>query len=136
MRVSVTGCPVEEAMRVLGGRWRAVIVFYLFDGPKRFADLRRDVPNITQRMLTLDLRALEAAGLVSRTVYPEVPPRVEYELTTEGHRLRPIVDELCAWGRTLDSHRAHNEAHRNTTRRETPSLDPQRTAPTFGAPAG
>ena len=103
MKKSVSGCPVEEAMRVLGGRWRAVLVFYLLDGRKRFSDLRRDVPGISQRMLTLDLRALEGAGLITRTVYAEVPVRVEYQITAEGLRLRPTINELCKWGRVLES---------------------------------
>jgi len=103
LKKSVSGCPVEEAMRVLGGRWRAVLVFYLLDGPKRFSDLRRDVPGISQRMLTLDLRALEGAGLITRTVYAEVPVRVEYQITAEGLRLRPTINELCKWGRVLES---------------------------------
>lgn len=90
-------------MRVLGGRWRAVLVFYLLDGRKRFSDLRRDVPGISQRMLTLDLRALEGAGLITRTVYAEVPVRVEYQITAEGLRLRPTINELCKWGRVLES---------------------------------
>ena len=72
MKESVTGCSIEEAMRLLGGRWRLLLVSYLVDGPKRFNALRRDVPHISQRMLTLDLRALEEAGLVARTVYPVV----------------------------------------------------------------
>jgi DNA-binding HxlR family transcriptional regulator len=101
MKRSITGCPVEVAMQVLGGRWRAVLVYYLLDGPKRFSDLRRDVPRISQRMLTLDLRELERSGLVSRTVYPEVPVRVEYELTSEGRALRGIIHELCVWGKRL-----------------------------------
>jgi DNA-binding HxlR family transcriptional regulator len=102
MKKSVSGCPVEDAMRVLGGRWRAVLVFYLLDGPKRFSDLRRDMPGISQRMLTLDLRALESAGLVSRTVYPEVPVRVEYRLTPEGRLLRPTINELCKLGKMFN----------------------------------
>jgi DNA-binding HxlR family transcriptional regulator len=97
MKESVSGCPVEEAMRVLRGRWRIVLVYYLLRGRKRFSDLRRDIPRISQRMLTLELRELEAAGLVSRTVYPEVPVRVEYELTGEGRRLRAVVDVLSKW---------------------------------------
>ena len=76
MKESVSGCPLEEAMRILGGRWRIVLVYYLLDGPMRFSDLRRAMPNISQRMLTLDLRALEKAGLVTRTIYPAVPPTV------------------------------------------------------------
>jgi len=101
VKTSVSGCPVEDAMRVLGGRWRAVLVFYLLAGPKRFSSLRRDMPGISQRMLTLDLRALEAAGLVSRTVFPEVPVRVQYRLTAEGRVLRPTIQELCKLGKLL-----------------------------------
>lgn len=98
MKASATGCSVEEAMRLLGGRWRLLLVSYLLDGPKRFAQLRRDVPGISQRMLTLDLRALEEAGLVLRTVYPEVPVKVEYELTEDGQRLRPVVEVMKEFG--------------------------------------
>ncbi|KVH40174.1 winged helix-turn-helix transcriptional regulator [Burkholderia cepacia] len=98
MKTSATGCSVEEAMRLLGGRWRLLLVSYLLDGPRRFSDLRRDLPGISQRMLTLDLRALEDAGLVRRTVYPEVPVRVEYDLTADGDRLRPVVDVMREFG--------------------------------------
>ncbi|MBR8247939.1 winged helix-turn-helix transcriptional regulator [Burkholderia cenocepacia] len=98
MKTSATGCSVEEAMRLLGGRWRLLLVSYLLDGPRRFSDLRRDMPGISQRMLTLDLRALEDAGLVRRTVYPEVPVRVEYDLTADGERLRPVVDVMREFG--------------------------------------
>ncbi|VWB90225.1 HxlR family transcriptional regulator [Burkholderia arboris] len=98
MKTSATGCSVEEAMRLLGGRWRLLLVSYLLDGPQRFSDLRRDMPGISQRMLTLDLRALEDAGLVRRTVYPEVPVRVEYDLTADGDRLRPVVDVMREFG--------------------------------------
>jgi DNA-binding HxlR family transcriptional regulator len=101
MKESVSGCTVEDAMRLLGGRWRIVLVYYLLEGPKRFSDLRRAMPRISQRMLTLDLRALEAAGLVSRTVYAEVPVRVEYALTSEGRRLRTLVDVLGKVGERL-----------------------------------
>jgi DNA-binding HxlR family transcriptional regulator len=101
MKTPITGCPVEVAMQILGGRWRAVLIYYLLDGPKRFSDLRRDVPRISQRMLTLDLRELERFGLVRRTVYAEVPVRVEYELTPEGRGLRGIIHELCLWGKRL-----------------------------------
>ncbi len=98
MKTSATGCSVEEAMRLLGGRWRLLLVSYLLDGPRRFSDLRRDMPGISQRMLTLDLRGLEDAGLVRRTVYPEVPVRVEYDLTADGDRLRPVVDVMREFG--------------------------------------
>lgn len=111
MKESVTGCPVEDAMRVLGGRWRIVLVYNLLEGPKRFSDLRRAMPRISQRMLTLDLRALEELGLVSRTVYPEVPPRVEYALTAEGQRLRAVVDVMGEFGERMGELRPSQAAH-------------------------
>lgn len=98
MKDNVSGCSVEEAMRLLGGRWRLLIASYLLDGTKRFNDLRRDIPAISQRMLTLDLRALEEAGLISRTVYPTVPVKVEYALTDDGRRLQPVVEVMKAFG--------------------------------------
>ena len=101
MKDTVTGCSIEEAMRLLSGRWRGVLIYYLKDGDKRFSDLRRDMTGISQRMLTLDLRELEAAGVVTRTVHAEVPPRVVYGLTQAGHRLLPLIDALGAWFETL-----------------------------------
>lgn len=98
MKRSATGCSVEEAMRLLGGRWRLLLVSYLLNGPKRFNDLRRDVPGISQRMLTLDLRALEQVGLVQRTVFAEVPAKVEYRLTADGQRLQPVVEVMRDFG--------------------------------------
>ncbi|MFT4247265.1 MAG: helix-turn-helix domain-containing protein [Pseudomonas sp.] len=98
MKHSVTGCSIEEAMRLLGGRWRLLLVSYLVQGPRRFAELRRELPGISQRMLTLDLRALEAAGLIARTVYPSVPVKVEYALTQDGLRLLPVVEVMREFG--------------------------------------
>ncbi|MDH1701065.1 winged helix-turn-helix transcriptional regulator [Comamonas terrigena] len=98
MKVSVSGCSVEEAMRLLGGRWRLLIVSYLVDGPKRFNALRRDMPGISQRSLTLDLRALEESGLVQRTVLPTAPVRVDYALTPDGERLKPVVAVMKEFG--------------------------------------
>ncbi|MFK0382684.1 winged helix-turn-helix transcriptional regulator [Agrobacterium sp. NPDC090273] len=98
MKDSVTGCSVEETMRLLGGRWRLLIASYLVDGPKRFNELRRLVPGISQRMLTLDLRALEEAGLVMRTVYPTIPVKVEYSLTSDGRRLEKLVAVVKEFG--------------------------------------
>lgn len=85
-------------MHLLGGRWRLLLASYLIDGPKRFNELRRDVPGISQRMLTLDLRALEDAGLVKRTVYPTVPPKVEYQLTEDGRRMTPVIAAVKEFG--------------------------------------
>ena len=98
MKDNVSGCSVEEAMRLLGGRWRLLLASYLLDGPKRFNELRRDIPAISQRMLTLDLRALEEAGLIHRTVYPTVPVKVEYALTEDGRRLEPVVAVMQEFG--------------------------------------
>ncbi|MGU3780246.1 winged helix-turn-helix transcriptional regulator [Burkholderia metallica] len=116
MKTSATGCSVEEAMRLLGGRWRLLLVSYLLDGPRRFSDLRRDMPGISQRMLTLDLRALEDAGLVRRTVYPEVPVRVEYDLSADGDRLRPVVDVMREFGLWLKARDADAPCDAGSTR--------------------
>lgn len=97
MKASVSSCPIDGAMRLLSGRWRTLIIYYLTDGPRRFSDLKRDLGTISQRMLTLDLRDLEQAGVVSRTVSGDVPPRVDYELTAEGRKLVPLIDALGDW---------------------------------------
>lgn len=109
MKETVTGCSVEEAMQLLGGRWRLLLVSYLLDGPKRFNELRRDIPNISQRMLTLDLRALEEESLVKRTVYPTVPVKVEYELTPDGQRLVPVVNVMKEFGLWLKEKRSDSQ---------------------------
>lgn len=92
------GCPVEATADVLGGKWKAVILFYLFEGPKRFNALRRLLPEVTQRMLTRQLRELELDGLVHREIYKEIPPRVEYSLTEFGASLGPIIVQMRDWG--------------------------------------
>ncbi|WP_394820923.1 winged helix-turn-helix transcriptional regulator [Pendulispora albinea] len=93
-----TGCAVEVTLGLLGGRWKAVVLFHLLKGKKRFGELRRQVPNCTQRMLTLQLRELEEDGLVTRTVFPQVPPRVEYELTDFGRSAEPMLLAMRDWG--------------------------------------
>ena len=97
MKDVVSQCPIEEVMRLLSGRWPTLLVYYLKDGPKRFSDLRRDNPTISHRMLTLELRKLEEAGVVRRTAYPGYPLRVDYELTPAGGRLMPLIDALADW---------------------------------------
>lgn len=89
---------VESALRLIDGRWKLVILFQLFDGKvQRYSDLERLIPGISQKMLAQQLRALEADGLVNRTVYPEVPPKVEYRLTNWGQTLCPALDALLHW---------------------------------------
>jgi DNA-binding HxlR family transcriptional regulator len=94
-------CAVEAALDVIGNKWKGVILFHLLDNTKRFNELRRIMPSITQRMLTLQLRELEADGVVNRKIYAEVPPKVEYSLTEFGQSLKPILMSLREWGTVI-----------------------------------
>ena len=91
-------CPVEAALERIGGKWKGVALYHLLDGPLRYNELKRQVGNVTQRMLTKQLRELESDGLISRKVFPVVPPHVEYSLTKRGQTLRPILLALREWG--------------------------------------
>ena len=92
-------CSMELSLAVIGGKWKPLILWYLRDGETmRFSALRRAMPIITQKMLTQQLRELESDGLITRTVYAEVPPRVEYSLTEFGRTLEPILMDLKHWG--------------------------------------
>jgi len=99
-----THCPVEAALDLVGGKWKAVLLTRLETGTLRFGELRRSVPGITQRMLTRQLRELEADGIVSRKVYRQVPPRVDYALTARGTTLRPVLRALARWGKAHAPH--------------------------------
>jgi DNA-binding HxlR family transcriptional regulator len=93
------GCPVEVPVSMVGGKWKPVILFYLLQEPRRTGELRRLIPAITQKMLTQQLRELEADGLVSRTVYDQVPPKVVYAVQrAERARLDELLQALCDWG--------------------------------------
>jgi DNA-binding HxlR family transcriptional regulator len=105
-----TGCAVEATMSVLSGIWKPVLLYHLIDGPLRFNALCRLTPNATPRMITLQLRELEAHGVVDRVVFPEVPPHVEYSLTDFGRTLAPVLDALCAWGEAFKARESAREA--------------------------
>ncbi|MDY0872157.1 winged helix-turn-helix transcriptional regulator [Dongia rigui] len=92
------GCPVEWALQLIDGKWKGVILYHLLEKTMRFNELRRKMPNVTQRMLTNQLRELEKDGLIHREVYAQVPPRVDYSLTERGRSLQPIIAALKDWG--------------------------------------
>ncbi|WP_448546730.1 winged helix-turn-helix transcriptional regulator [Thalassotalea fusca] len=92
------GCPVEATLTVLSGKWKGIIMYYLLADTRRFNELRRLMPNITQRMLTKQLRELEADNLIARKIYPEIPPKVEYSVTEYGQTLAPVIKVLGEWG--------------------------------------
>jgi DNA-binding HxlR family transcriptional regulator len=100
MRRRPYGCAVEVTLAVMGGKWKPVILYQLQDGPKRFGELRKTFDGVSQRSLTLQLRELEADGIVHRQVFAEVPPRVEYSLTEHGRTLSPVLDAMKAWGQS------------------------------------
>ncbi|WP_134500928.1 winged helix-turn-helix transcriptional regulator [Microvirga pakistanensis] len=95
-----TGCSVERALNLIDGKWKIVILYKLLRGTLRFNELRRLIPGVTQRMLTHQLRELEADGLIVRMVYAQVPPRVEYSLSARGRSLEPVLMALKHWGDT------------------------------------
>ena len=92
------GCPVERTLQVIGSKWTLLILRDLFTGTKRFGELRRSLGPVSPKTLSQRLRELERQGLVTRTVYPEVPPRVEYSLTEKGRSLGDIIEAMRAWG--------------------------------------
>lgn len=92
------GCSVEVALDVISGKWKGVILFHLLKGTRRFNELRRLLPDVTQRMLTLQLRELEEDGVVQRKIFQEIPPHVEYSLTEFGRTLEPVLLLMRDWG--------------------------------------
>lgn len=92
-------CALDVTMHYIGGKWKTVVIWYLRSGKKRFGELKALIPDITDKMLSIQLKALEQDGMVTRKVYAEVPPRVEYELTEEGKTLVPIVEAIARWGK-------------------------------------
>lgn len=92
-------CPVETTIKMIGCSWKILIIRELLSGTKRFGELKKSVKGITQKVLTSKLREMEETGLVERTVYPQIPPKVEYTLTDVGYSLRPVLETLKDWGK-------------------------------------
>jgi len=93
-------CPVETTLTLIGNKWKVLILRDLLSGTKRFGELKKSIGSVSQKVLTAQLRDMEANGLLTRTVYPEVPPRVEYTLTDLGMSLQPVLSSLQLWGET------------------------------------
>ena len=108
-------CPVSFAMSLIGGKWKCIVLFHLVEGPMRFGVLRRSIPGITQRMLTLTLRELEADDLVNRKVFEVVPPHVEYSLTALAEKLQPVMENLAIWGEHYYNKKVEKEALATTS---------------------
>jgi len=92
-------CPVTQTMAVIGGKWKPIILFCIREDKKRFSEIKRLIPGVTQKMLTQQLRELEEQGIVHREIHPVIPPKVEYSLTPYGCTLIPILDAMAKWGK-------------------------------------
>ncbi len=106
MKKELPACPVETTLMLISDRWKVLIIRDLLEGTKRFGELKKSVGNISQKVLTTNLRSMEEDGLLTRKVFPEVPPRVEYTLTETGRSLKPILDSMVMWG---TAYKAKNE---------------------------
>lgn len=98
MQKELPACPVETTLMLISDRWKVLIIRDLLEGTKRFGELKKSVGAISQKVLTSNLRSMEESGLLTREVFPEVPPRVEYTLTETGYSLKPILDSMVEWG--------------------------------------
>lgn len=98
MEKELPACPVETTLLLISDRWKVLILRDLMEGTKRFGELKKSIGNVTQKVLTANLRSMEECGLLTRTVYAEVPPRVEYTLTETGYSLKPVLDAMITWG--------------------------------------
>jgi DNA-binding HxlR family transcriptional regulator len=98
MREFTYACPVELTLKVIGGKWKVLILWHLKDQKRRFNEFKKLMPDITIKMLTQQLRELEEDGLVHRKVYAQVPPKVEYSLSKQGESIKPVLESMCNWG--------------------------------------
>lgn len=103
MEKYLPACPVEVTLQIINSKWTILILRDLTTGTKRFGELKKSVGNISQKVLTQNLREMENNGLVTREIYPEVPPRVEYSLTETGHSLKPVINSMRDWGTNYKS---------------------------------
>ncbi len=103
-------CAMDVTMNYIGGKWKTVVLWYLRNKTYRFGELKKQIPDITEKMLSIQLKALEADGLVKRQVFPEVPLRVEYSLTEFGKTLIPILEAIAQWGRDVGESKGMMEA--------------------------
>ncbi len=109
MEKNLPDCPVETTLMLISDRWKVLIIRDLLGGTKRFGELKKSIGNVSQKVLTANLRSMENSGLLTRKVYPEVPPRVEYTLTETGNSLKPILDAMVAWGTEYKQKNGKNE---------------------------
>lgn len=109
---TLPACPVETTLMLIGDRWKVLILRDLMEGTKRFGQLQKSLGTISQKVLTSNLRDMEHSGLLTRKVYAEVPPRVEYSLTTTGRSLGPVLDAMTIWGRDYQAKQSHSEERR------------------------
>lgn len=96
--MELPACPVETTLQLIGDKWKVMILHHLMNGTMRFGELKKAIGTVSQKVLTAQLRDMEEKGLLTRKVYAEVPPRVEYTLTETGYSLKPVLDAMCAWG--------------------------------------
>ena len=104
----IPACPVATTVELIGSKWKLLIIRNLLVRPWRFNELKKDLAGISQKVLTDNLRSLESDGIITRTVYPEVPPRVEYALSELGQTLKPILDSMAEWGRFYKTRNMEN----------------------------
>ncbi len=98
MEKELPACPVETTLMLISDRWKVLIIRDLLEGTKRFGELKKSIGNVSQKVLTANLRSMEESGLLTRKVFPKVPPHTEYTLTETGYSLKPILDAMVVWG--------------------------------------
>ena len=104
--MELPACPVETTLMLIGDKWKVLILRDLMDGTKRFGELKKSIGTVSQKVLTAQLRDMEEKGLLTRKVYAEVPPRVEYTLTETGYSVKPVLDAMSSWGESYKAKQA------------------------------